>query len=37
MRWIREPRSVDPKTAMPDLGVTQADTKDIAAYLLTLK
>jgi cytochrome c oxidase assembly factor CtaG/cytochrome c551/c552 len=37
MRWIREPRSVDPKTAMPDVGVTPADTKDIAAYLLTLK
>jgi cytochrome c2 len=37
MRWIREPRSVDPKTAMPDVGVTEKDGRDIAAYLYTLK
>jgi cytochrome c oxidase assembly factor CtaG/cytochrome c2 len=37
MMWIRRPRSVDPKTAMPDMGVTERDGRDIAAYLLTLK
>ena len=36
VRWIREPREVDPNTAMPDLGVTDRDARDIAAYLYTL-
>lgn len=33
-RWIRDPRSVDPHSAMPDLDVTAADAADISAYLL---
>src|SRR4051794_41954660 len=33
VEWIRSPREIDPGTAMPDLGVTEADAKDIAAYL----
>lgn len=33
-RWIREPQAVDPGNAMPDLGVSRADARDIAAYLL---
>jgi cytochrome c2 len=37
IRWIRQPRSVDPETAMPETGVTQADGRDIAAYLYTLR
>jgi cytochrome c1 len=36
VRWIRDPRAVDPNTAMPDLGVTDGDARDIAAYLYTL-
>lgn len=32
-RWIREPRVVNPRTAMPDLNVTEQDARDIAAYL----
>lgn len=36
-RWIQHPRSVEPKTAMPELGVTQDDANDIAAYLYTLR
>jgi hypothetical protein len=28
---------VSPKGAMPDLGVTERDARDIAAYLSTLK
>jgi putative membrane protein len=32
-RWIRDPRGVDSLTAMPDLGVTEQDARDIAAYL----
>ena len=37
VRWLREPRAVDPLTAMPDLEVTEADARDIAAYLATLR
>ena len=32
-RWIMDPKSVDPNTVMPDLGVTRPDARDIAAYL----
>ena len=35
-RWIRDPQEVEPGTAMPDLGVSTVDARDIAAYLLTL-
>jgi cytochrome c len=34
-RWIQNPREMAPKTAMPDVGVTEADAKVIAAYLYT--
>jgi cytochrome c len=37
MRWIRDPQSVSPGTAMPELGVTEQDSRDIAAYLYTLR
>jgi cytochrome c2 len=37
IHWIQNPQSVDPKTAMPNLGVTDADARDIAAYLYTLR
>lgn len=37
VRWIRFPTRVDPQTAMPDLGVTEDDALDIAAYLFTLR
>lgn len=36
-RWIAAPRQVKPQTAMPDLGVTPRDARDIAAYLETLR
>ncbi|RZL94687.1 MAG: c-type cytochrome [Variovorax sp.] len=29
-------REVDPSTAMPELGLTEEDARDIAAYLATL-
>lgn len=34
--WIQHPRSVNPHTAMPDLGLTSDQAYDIAAYLYTL-
>lgn len=36
VRWIRDPQGVTPGTAMPNLGVTEAHARDIAAYLYTL-
>ncbi|HEY7209243.1 MAG TPA: c-type cytochrome [Bryobacteraceae bacterium] len=36
-RWIQNPKAVDEKTLMPDLGVTPRDAADIAGYLYTLK
>lgn len=35
--WIRQPQAVEPGTAMPDLGVTEPDARDIAAYLYSLR
>jgi cytochrome c1 len=35
--WIRHPQDFKPKTAMPDVGVSEADARDMAAYLYTLK
>ena len=32
-RWIRDPQHVSPGTAMPDLGVTERDARDISAFL----
>ena len=37
VRWLRHPQAVNPKSAMPDLGVTERDARDIAAYLATLR
>lgn len=36
-RWIQHPRQVEQGTAMPEMGVTDTDAKDIAAYLYTLR
>ncbi len=36
VRWIRDPQSVEPGTAMPNLGVSDADARHIASYLYTL-
>jgi cytochrome c1 len=35
--WIRHPQAVDPRTAMPDMQVTEAQARDMVAYLYTLK
>lgn len=37
LRWLRHPTQVDPLTAMPDLGVSEQDARDIAAFLYTLR
>jgi cytochrome c oxidase assembly factor CtaG/cytochrome c2 len=37
MKWIQNPKDVNPKTVMPNMQVTPADAKDISAYLYTLQ
>lgn len=37
VRWIRDPQAVVPGNAMPNMGVTEAEARDIAAYLYTLR
>jgi cytochrome c2 len=34
-RWIRDPQTVSPGTAMPDLNVGEQDARDITAFLYT--
>jgi cytochrome c len=36
-KWIENPPSVEPHTAMPNLGVGDEQARDIAAYLYTLR
>ena len=37
VRWIVDPKAVDSLTAMPVVGVSEAQARDIAAYLYTLR
>jgi cytochrome c len=36
-RWLKNPRAVEPGTAMPNLGLTDDETHDVSAYLYTLR
>jgi cytochrome c2 len=37
LRWIEHPQSVVPGNAMPEMGISEAQARDIAAYLYTLR
>ena len=37
IRWIQHPQKIEPGTAMPEMNVNDADARDIAAYLYTLR
>ena len=37
VRWIEDPQAIRPGSAMPRLGIGEAEARDIAAYLLTLR
>jgi cytochrome c len=38
LRWIQNPQAaIQQPTAMPNMGVSEADARDIVAYLYTLK
>lgn len=34
--WLRDPQAMSPGTAMPNLGLSEAEARDLAAYLMTL-
>lgn len=35
-RWLRDPPALSPTTAMPATGLSEAQARDVAAYLYTL-
>ena len=35
--WIMNPQAIEPGTAMPNLGVTSQDARDIAAFLYAVE
>jgi len=37
MRWIQHPHAYERQTAMPEMGVSPQDSRDIVAYLYTLR
>ena len=37
IRWLRSPQALHPGSAMPDLGVTERDARDMVDYLTTLQ
>ena len=37
MLWIQHPHQVEPHTVMPEMNVTDDDSRNIAAYLYTLR
>lgn len=36
-RWVRNAPSLDPSTGMPPIPLTQAEARDVTAYLYTLR
>jgi cytochrome c len=37
IRWLVDPQAVEPGTAMPTLGLSEAQARHMAAYLFTLR
>lgn len=35
--WLQDPQAIEPKTAMPNLGATEQEARDMSAYLYTLR
>jgi cytochrome c1 len=35
--WIMHPQRIKPKNAMPEVGLSESDARDITAYLYTLE
>ncbi len=36
VRWLLDPPAVDPRTVMPNMELSEAEARDIAAYLYTI-
>lgn len=37
VRWVMSPKSMKPRTAMPELGLSEPQAQEVAAYLYTLR
>jgi len=37
IRWLQHPQAIVPGNAMPDLGLTEQDARDLTAYLDSLR
>jgi cytochrome c len=37
IRWIQKPREIHKDTAMPNVGVSDSDARDIASYLYSYR
>lgn len=37
IRWLMDPQALEPGTAMPNVGLSQEEARDVAAYLYTLR
>jgi cytochrome c1 len=37
IQWVRAPQSIEPRTAMPTIGLSEQEARDVAAYLYTLR
>nr|WP_085985169.1 cytochrome C [Microvirga lotononidis] len=37
IRWIENPRSIDPQSAMPVTGISRDEARHVATYLYTLR
>lgn len=37
VRWLQDPPAMAPDTAMPNLGLSEQEARDMAAYLYTLR
>ena len=37
IRWVRDPKKIEPLSAMPNMRVSEKDARDMAAYLYTLE
>lgn len=37
VRWLQAPQTIEPNTAMPNLGLSEAEARDISAYLYSLE
>ena len=35
--WLRNPQSIVPNNAMPDMGLSEQQARDVASYLYTLE